>query len=441
MAINITEMKLPWTPKDARDYIQSQTDAFGVFIDVDRCFEISGILQLEMSDLNRQARRLSNNPRVKLSNKQSCIDALVEMGVPRTDMLTAKDKPGLNAEILDRLQNAVTSSEEVKQFATLYSKHSSHQKNKGFIEGLCYGNHSTALSKKNHRMARCCPKWQVLSTSRISASDPGVQGIPRTMGDIICEPKGYTLIRCDSGQIEPRINWSHFLRDEVIMNLITYYDDAYFGLLHYCSVDDATLKGLYENFDAFFTPLDITDEIKDKRQTVKRLTNAASYGSSNLGKVEPGLAINYEKRIVNHPKRKELEYNITKQVRAGDETFYGAFGTPVTPDSTERYSKNDKGWINHVVRGGINNPVQTTASELMLHSVYAAREIIAKAKDTHICFYKHDEACFYVSDEDMANGVGDVLSDITAYNVKGWIPIKADPLIGVKKGDFPSYIL
>ena len=136
-----------------------------------------------------------------------------------------------------------------------------------------------------------------------------------------------------------------------------------------------------------------------------------------------------------------MEREVSAAVNIGVTTFYGQFGTPVTPGETEKYKVGDKGWKNHVIRCGINNPVQTTASELMLHSVYEAREILSRAKDTHVCFYKHDEACFYVSDEDMANGIGDALSDITAYNVKGWIPIEAEPLVGVKPGDYPSYIL
>ena len=78
----------------------------------------------------------------------------------------------------------------------------------------------------------------------------------------------------------------------------------------------------------------------------------------------------------------------------------------------------------------------------MMFSIAEAKRIIeTEAKDTHIAFYKHDEACFYVSDEDMANGIGDKLADVTAYNVDGWVSIEADALIGVKPGAYPSYIL
>lgn len=441
MAIDITEFKLPWTPREACDYIQHQTDNFGVFFDVDRCFEISGILQMENAKISRKARRLTNNPRLSLNDKKGVIDQFMRMDVKAFDLQTDDAKLGLDAKILDALQVNPLYSEEVKELASIYQDFTSNKRNKGYLEKLCYRDHSQALSKLNHRMSVGHPEWSLLNTSRIAASNPGVQGVPRSMGDIICEPKGYTLVRCDSGQIEPRINFSVYVRDELIMKLIMHYNDAYFGVLHFCLMSDEVEKRCREDFDTAFQPIEITAEIKDKRQNIKTLTNAGSYGSSNLGNVNAELADAYDRKIVHHPARLGLERKVSQAVNRGETTFYGQFGTPVTPGETEKYKVGDKGWKNHVIRCGINNPVQTTASELMLHSVYTAREIISRAKDSHICFYKHDEACFYVSDEDMANGIGDELSDVTAYNVKGWIPIEADSLIGIKPGSYPSYIL
>lgn len=441
MAIEINEFRVPWKPQEARDYIQGQTDNFGVFFDVDRCFELSGILQMENAKLARKSRRLVNKPRFALGDKKAVIAQLQYMGVKSYDLQNEDGDIGLDAKILDALQANALYSEEVHQLASLYQDYSSNKRNKGFLEKLCYRPHSEAFSKANHRMAIGRPEWSVLNTSRIAAANPGVQGVPRDMGDIICEPVGYNLVRADSGQIEPRINFSTYLRDELIMNLIMYYNDAYFGILHYCQMKPEEREACRQSFESAFHAIEITDHIKDLRQDIKTLTNAGSYGSSNLGRIVPELSAAYEREIVNHPKRLEFEREVTAAVNRGETTFYGQFGTPVTPGETERYKVGDKGWKNHVIRCGINNPVQTTASELMLWSVYTAREILSRAKDSHICYYKHDEACFYVSDEDMAAGIGEELSHVTAYNVKGWIPIESDVLIGVKPGEYPSYLL
>lgn len=446
MAININATSVPISAQEACAFIQRQTDNFGVFFDIDRCYELSAILQLEMVQCLRKARRVSLNPQLNLSDKQSIVNTFIKLGVNKSVFYT--DGRGNNTQLsfTSGMRKLIiddpTSLPEAVELAKIISTYASDARNKGNIENFANkGLLSAALSKRNHRMAIGRPTWSVLNTGRIAASDPGIQGIPRTMGDIICEPKGYTLVRCDSGQIEPIINASAFLKDELLMKLIIYYSDAYFGTLHFCLMSDAEEKACRENFEANFKPIEITDAMKETRQDLKRLTNAGAYGSSNLGNINPALASAYNKKIVNHPSRVKLETAVREAVRRGEETFYGYFGTPVTPDSTEKYQKGDSGWTEHVVRCGINNPIQTTASELMMFSVNEARKILARAKDSHICFYKHDEACFYVSDEDMANGIGDELSDITAYNVEGWIPIKSDALIGVKPGSYPSYIL
>lgn len=442
MAIDIHTRDLPITPDEARNIIQSNTDNFGVFIDMDRCFELSALLQLDMSDCTVKARRVANNPMLYLGRKDECIAALEHLGVPHSTFIDMKTgKTSLTATIRKSIIDGVTYSGEAKELCRLINIYNSAKRNRGNVENFALRSPlSLALSKDKHRMVIARPTWSVLNTGRIAASDPGIQGIPRSMSDIICEPEGYTLIRADSGQIEPRINFSTFLHDELIANLITKYDDAYYGLLHYCILKPDREKELRDNFEANFKPLNLTDEVKEMRQTLKTLSLAGAYGSSNLEKVNQNLASVFDARIVHHPARLTLEQSVRDRVRNGETTFYGYFGTPVTPDETEKYSKGGSGWFEHVVRCGINNPVQTTASELMMFSVDRARDILARAKDSHICFYKHDEACFYVSDEDMANGIGDELKEVTAYNVDGWIPIHSEVIVGKKKGDYPSYL-
>lgn len=442
MAIDIDRFEIPISAETARDIVQRNTDNFGVFFDVDRCYELSAIMQLEMLDIMRSLRRLSLNPKLDLNDKQSIINTLIKMGVTKSEFFDSSRKVSFTEDIRKNILNNAKYSEDVHEFIKQCGTFISDKRNKGNIENFANRSlQSKALSKLNHRMALGRPTWVILNTKRLAAKDPGIQGIPRTMGDIICEPKGYTLVRCDSGQIEPRINFSSFLRDELIMNLIIHYKDAYYGLLHFCKMATEEEQLCRADFLANFKPMEITEDIVDMRQNIKRLTNAGSYGSSDLAGINPQLASIYERKIVKHPNRLALEADVRSAVNRGEDTFYSFFGTPVTPDETERYKKGDNGWKEHVVRCGINNPIQTTASDLMLFSIHKANEILSRAKDSHICFYKHDEACFYVSDEDMANGIGDELSDVTAYNVKGWIPIEADPLIGVKPGAYPSYIL
>ena len=434
--IEINEFKLPILPTEARSFIQNQTDSFGVFFDVDRINEYRGLLSIENRHLRRELKKMSHNPSLDVKDKGSIIEALVKMGVNRAEF----NGSSYNADTRKKILNNPKYSEDVVHFVKLTDKFSSNKRNIGALDTFAQFPQSVCLSNQNHRMAVAHPSWSLLNTSRIAASNPGIQGVPRDMGDIICEPAGYTLVRCDSGQIEPRINFSHFFRDELIINLITHYNDAYMGILHYCMMSPEEEAACRKSFVTNFKEMTITDDIKEMRKDLKTLTLAGTYGSTNLGNINQQLAKVYEIKIVKHPARLQLERRVTEEVERGVDTFYGAFGTPVKPDSTSKYTVGDGGWKGHLVRCGINNPTQTTASELMMFSVNKAKEILSRAKDTHVCFYKHDEACFYVSDEDMASGIGDELMDVTSYNVKGWIPIYADLLVGVKPSNYPSYL-
>ena len=441
MALSIKQTDRPWNVREAREFIQDQTNNFGIFFDIDRCYELQAILLRNMRKKTVEARRFLRNPRFSFDDKFGLVSALVILGANRLLFKGPKGDIAYTADIRESLLEDPTVNDDVKYLVKLSADYISDKRNSGNIRNFADDSIPTSwLSYNNRRMGIGRPEWAILNTSRLAARNPGIQGIPRVTPDIVTCPKGYHMLRCDSGQIEPRINVSAYWKDSLLVNLISAYNDAYFGFYHYCTMSDAE-RTMYRQDFSGFKKIEITDEVKDKRQVIKVLTNAGSYGSSNLGNIEPSLAKSYEKYIVNHPGRLAIDQKVSDQIRRGDYTFYGFFGTPVTPGETEKYKPGDKKWAGHVQRCGVNNPIQTTASELMLFSMQRAKEVLSRMQDSHICFYKHDEACFYISDRDMGTPEAKELEDITAYNVEGWIPIEAEPLWGVKKGAYPSYLV
>ena len=97
-----------------------------------------------------------------------------------------------------------------------------------------------------------------------------MQNINRDICDIYTAPKGWTMIFSDSGQIEPRITYSAYIRDDLIVKLISAYDDAYYGLLHFILLTDAEERALRNNMDSLVLH-EVTDEMKEKRQRLKVL--------------------------------------------------------------------------------------------------------------------------------------------------------------------------
>jgi len=442
MAVTLDSLTLPITHEHALNIIQRHTQMMGVFLDLDRIYEIHGILLQENRSITRQMRSMCGNPSLNANDKESVLNAMIDMGVDRRDLM-ADGQLTFNNTTRAAIEANPDIPDDAYEFVKLYTTFTSNKNRIGTLQNsyeslpVC-----KTLSYNNHRMVLARPSYHLLSTSRIQAFDPGIQGLARTFGDVITYPPGYILIRCDSSQIEPRINFSYFVRDDLIIDLIKTYGDAYFGIMHYCLMSDNEEAACRAAFDVNFKPIEITDEMKENRQTTKTLVNAGSYGSSHLDRVNPQLASAFDRKLVHHPKRLALEREVAEICASTpNPTFYSAFGTPITPEETVKYKKGTKAWEGHIVRCGINNPVQTTASDLMICSVNAANELLKGYKNSGICYYKHDEGAFLVSEDDAAGtDLVDQLSDITAYNVKDWIPIPAEALTGAKKPELESYL-
>ena len=136
MAIIINEMKLPLTPKQARDYIQENTDHFGVFFDVERCFELCGILHLQNKRIVKQLRSLSGNAGLAVGDKDKVISALCEMGVAKSEFFRNSDTAALNADVYASILSNKNYSVTVHKFIELYANFTSNNRNIGYFKGL-----------------------------------------------------------------------------------------------------------------------------------------------------------------------------------------------------------------------------------------------------------------------------------------------------------------
>lgn len=436
--MKIENMQLPITIAATRNIIQKNTDDFGVFFDYDRICEYMFYYNTKLRDLTKRLRNFTGIMGYTPTNKTLTQGFLIDhLNVPKELMTNRDGRITTDQKVIEQIYGFYKDSgSPVEEFLDMYMpavKYSTAVSGYQSYKDLPM---SLARDRDNHRMVVAHPTWNILRTSRISATNPGIQTIDRNRGDIITAPKGYQLVRSDSGQIEPRIMWSHFIRDELMVNLIIAYNDAYFAYYDFVTMDAVREHALREDFAKNFVKREITPELKEARQKMKRISLAAGYGSSlpkNAG-FDQELGRLYEEKIVNHPKRKEVEAAVRKYVYSGKETFYGAFGSPVTPEETATYKRGGSGWVEHVIRCGINNPIQTTASELMICAVNRANHILTeKCKDSHICFYKHDEGCFYLNEDagdmDYANELGDCQS----YIIPNWIPIYSEMEIGRKE--------
>lgn len=330
---------------------------------------------------------------------------------------TDKGDYSVNADSIAAVLNSDI-DEGDRLVVTIFSKIGDHVSAKGTLVGLLQNPISNKVSCDMHRMLETRPIWAPQNTGRVACQKPAIQNLPRNLQELITVPRGYKLIHTDSGQVEPRITYSAFVVDEQIKALIRLYDDAYFGLLHYCTMPQADIRSGRMDFEK----LEITDEMRQNRQSIKTNGNAVMYGSTS-NKDDPIKAAMID-RIGNHPSRLRLIHKIEDALDRGQREFLTYFGTPIDiMKSPKLATAGDKRL--EMIRLAINNPIQGTAADLMRASCCEASRIMTMAKDSYIIAYIHDAGLFCVSEDDW-DDVSDKLKDIVAYSVDDWVPVNAE---------------
>lgn len=404
-----------------------------IFLDFDKLHQYLGMLIMDSSEIEGP---LFDVLGYKESSMFTLKDAVISY-IKKYDCthLFKTNKKGISLD-KESVLGAVSTGlvpDDVVLVLNSYQSYTGQKKTIRTLMGLLQLPVSNLMSVDKHRMLICHPGIAPQNTGRVAYVDPAIQNFPRGIQDIFTVPLGWVRIHCDSAQIEPRSVYSSFLPDEQIIKLINEYDDAYFGVLHYSLMPKSDIAS--KKMD--FTLMDINDDLKARRKGIKTYNNAVMYGSeSNVGN-DPVKAALIE-RIGKHPLRMAKIREIENKLDHGERIFRTYFGTPIDISKSDKLVDiTDSGYYRkELIKLAINNPIQGTAADLMRVSVGEANRILnLKAKKSYITMYVHDAGVFAVHEDDY-DKVGDELKDIVAYDVPGWIPIKADVQLGRDPGMF-----
>lgn len=456
------------TVQQAKSILDRHTAKYGIPIDLDRCLDYVSYCKETIRVKQKQWRDMAGVPYLEYTKKKDVRNVLKNKYGVAEEILSYKGKPGIGKEVVAKVLASDYVSADAKAFITLYQEIYKLGYLMSYLGQYMSGVLVIEPAYDGHRMLLAKPNWTILATRRIAANTPSLQNLTKSIGDILTYPRGTILVRADSDQVEPRITYSEFIKDPLLKALIIAYDDAYFGMLHFITMsteEELIIRFregyFYEGYSTVWNgrkvteesgcpvqiksaeelPIkeEVTDEMVESRKKIKLYLLAGNYGG-NLRAKFPGdkLAELFMDKIQNHPLRLKLQAKIDRDVDRGQEVFYTAFGNPIKPDEADnnKYDKNKdpEGWLGHMKRCGFNNPIQGTASDLMCESVYYADSIITKrAKGiSFISYYKHDEGCFVVDEKDK--DIIDDLKEVTAYQVRDWIPISAGAEIGIVGG-------
>lgn len=313
---------------------------------------------------------------------------------------------------------------DLRDVLTIFRAHSELMSARKFLFSVLQNPIADCLSYEKHRMLELRPLWVPQNTGRLGMQKPAIQNIPRNLQSLQTVPEGYVFVHADSAQLEPVTTMSWILKDPVITALYFKYMDAYYAYLHYAQFHD-TLVGDIDKVQ----PLEIDDNLKEMRKTLKTFVNAVMYGAKSNPTNNP-IKANLIKYLGNHPARlrhcEELQYILNK--RGKPETY---FGNPIDIyQSSKLEGESSSYYGEELMKLAINNPIQGTGADLMRYSVRHVQDmLVTNSRKSRIINYVHDAVSLAVYEDDF-DKVRPYLDDLVAYEVEGWIPIRQDLQIG-----------
>lgn len=401
-----------------------------MFIDFDKVMMDISFIQVQLQAIEPTLFRVIGRPPKK--DASGNMKTWLAMNDDTSAFDFTKEGISLNQDSMEKAINSGALKEDTVYLLKLYQKYSDFVKTRGTLVSLLQNPISDSPSCDGHRMLIVRPTFAPQNTGRIGMRDPAIQNLPHALQELVTVPEGYVLLHTDSGQVEPRIVYSAFVRDPQIQTLIKLYNDAYYGLIHYIFMD----QSLITSGTTQFVANEITDEMKVNRQSLKTYSNAVMYGSKSNPNGDRVKAAMIE-RIGKHPARLAWVNELITAIRRGETTVKTYFGTVIdTSQSKKLISGNSTSdtYEEQMVKLMINNPIQGTAADLMRISVYEANKILMnKGKKSYIIDYVHDAGRFCIHQDDF-DSVSKELGDIVSYNVEGWIPIYAEPEFGRNGG-------
>lgn len=411
-----------------------------IYVDFDKLCQYIGWYQLELDKMAGPLFELLKGVRYRDKLNVLLLSWLRQRGEDMSVFSrTTTGEISLEAKSIEKARQSGKLTGDAIGVINTYQVFMNYTKTRRTLAGLLQFPVVDYYSYDNHRMIAIVPKWSRQNTGRLGMSDPAIQNFPRGVQDLFTVPKGWIYVHTDSGQVEPRITYSAFLPDKQIQSLINGYNDSYYALVHYCTMDKSFIRDMTTNFELWDT-----EGLKDSRQRIKTYGNSVMYGSKSNVEHDPIKDAMIE-RIGNHPMRLDLINRIQKQLNRGDFVFKTWFGTPInilnSPKLAGISDMDGEYYQQELVKLAINNPIQGTAADLMRISIGKAYNLLSKkAPNSVILDYVHDAGCFAIHEDDW-DKVGDEICDIVAYNVEGWVPIYAEPEIGRdggSRGLFPD---
>lgn len=419
----------PPSPEERKDIMLRHIDKGGVPVDYDRLIEYIAHSKVEQYEVGLKLARLMGTGEWYTSKK--VFKAFFKNnGLTKGFNLTPTGDISLDDDSISSFISTNAYGNEISTIASLYKEYNYYDSQILQLPFILEHYKPTGLeSIDGRRIVLIKPGVELQNTGRFGFNQPAFMNFPRYMKDLVVAPKGWNILSADSSQIEPKLTYEVFMRDPQILKLISIYNDVYYAVLHYVTMDESLIR----NMTMEFTPMGITDELKAVRNRLKKYNNGVVYGSTHNSERDP-LKDSFIKRVGQHPLRIKWKNEMLTKLDRGDRLFTTLFGTPIDVYNSKSYKSatNDVSRRNALENCIINNPMQGTAGDLMGFSLMATDDLFArKAPNSWISKFVHDEGQYCIHDSDY-DAVIEEVSGHTSYHIDGVVTIFNDPIIGRK---------
>lgn len=408
----------------AIEILTYHNNKMGIPLDYDRLLEYYSYHTINANEKRKRVEKYIGYSSIEPLKDSEFLLFLKKNGVTTGFKLTDGGKMSLSGESLESVIATGLYSEELCKVISMYGESKSDAYKVSMFKKIIDGHQISRLPTfDNHRMIFCKPIWVPQNTGRLGMQGVALMNVARELKDIQTVPAGWILLEVDSGQIEPRIIQSAYIRDPQLKKCTEMYNDAYYGYIHFCNIltDKERQSGTLD-----LKPITISEEIANTRKKFKTFGNATMYGSTenNANDQDKEAFIRY---IGGHPNRVAWQSDVEEKIEKDQRIFHTAFGTPIDitkgPSENNYPDKSSKAYFSHLVRCAINNPIQGTAADMMRVSISRANHLLSReAPNSVILKYTHDSGTFAIHENDYGK-VAPELKEITAYQVEDWIPI------------------
>ena len=447
---NISSNTTNYKVEDVIKVMQEDTDKYGVFVDIENAYYnfywYSNIRTRAMKFLQSRGFTLKVDLAGESIKPSEMIDYAVRNKFNAYLGQTAQGRISLSSESITNFLNNIDkyNIDNAADIALVMKAYLEYKDASYLISSINGDSNnylrvkkSQFLSNDNHAMGYVNPVYSAQNTGRISCANPNLAGISSNLvKPIITAPENYVLYNIDMGQVDPRLFANLILKDPMIDYLISLYNDAYFGFLHYCTMSDL------ERNSGSIVKREITEEMRKQRDKIKTMTNATIYGKNITDTDE--ISVAFKTRLSEHPNRVKLLNECRAKLDAGETIFYTMLGTGIdvtkTDDrSVEKHGADDLQGAR--LRKAVNAQIQGLTADILRYAYMSIRDYLKQnAPSSMIIAQVYDSLKIIVHESDLPN-IKEYLNQCLAFRIDGCnIPINCEAEVIYGKGKREEFV-